>query len=156
MKGRHPKRRKDKYNPYTICENAGHFFISFKDGQGVLHEFEITEQIYKAFDRFELEDLVHLNIWDRHTEQSELRESTLNKRASHKLENLEDTILEKIEVECLHKAILRLSEVQRRRIVLYYFYDMTYGQIAEKENCSFQAIAKSISAAEKRIKNYLN
>lgn len=151
MKGRHPKRRKDKYNPYTIYEEEGHFYIAFKDGQGVLHEFEISEQIYKAFDRFELEDLVYLNIWDRHTEQSEVREPTLNKRAFHKSENLEETIFERIEAECLHKAILRLPKVQRRRIVLYYFYDMTYGQIAKEENCSFQAIAKSISAAEKNI-----
>ncbi len=28
MEGNRPKRRKDKYNPYTICENNGHYYIS--------------------------------------------------------------------------------------------------------------------------------
>ena len=41
MIGYHPKRRKDKYNPYTICENDGRYYLSFKDGQGVRHEMEI-------------------------------------------------------------------------------------------------------------------
>ena len=33
MEGNHPKRRKDKYNPYTIYEKDGRFYVSFKDGQ---------------------------------------------------------------------------------------------------------------------------
>lgn len=35
MDGNHPKRRKDKYNPYTIVEKGGWYFLSFKDGQAV-------------------------------------------------------------------------------------------------------------------------
>ena len=35
MEGNRPKRRKDKYNPYTIFEKDGQYYISFKDGQGV-------------------------------------------------------------------------------------------------------------------------
>ncbi|MEH2953521.1 DUF1524 domain-containing protein [Candidatus Merdisoma sp. JLR.KK011] len=35
MEGHHPKRRKDKYNPYTIYEKDGHYYILFKDGQSV-------------------------------------------------------------------------------------------------------------------------
>lgn len=72
MENNRPKRRKDKYNPYTLSENAGHYYVSFKDGQGILQEIEISECIYKAFDKFELEDLVYLNVWDRHLEQSEV------------------------------------------------------------------------------------
>ena len=155
MKGKRPNRRKDKYNPYTLCEKEGHFFISFKDGQGKLCELEVNEQLYKTFDRFELDDLVYLNVWDRHIEQSEVKEGTLNKRAFDKPENLEESMLGKFEKEDLHSAILQLSEVQRRRIILYYFYDMTYEQIAKKENCCFQAVAKSIMSAEKNLKKYL-
>ncbi len=36
MENNRPKRRKDKYNPYTLNENAGQYYVSFKDGQGVL------------------------------------------------------------------------------------------------------------------------
>ena len=50
MEGNHPKRRRDKYNPYYICELEGHYYISFQDGQGVLHEFEINRTLYEVFD----------------------------------------------------------------------------------------------------------
>ncbi len=33
MKGNHPKRRKDKYNPYNIFEMNGKYYIEFIDGQ---------------------------------------------------------------------------------------------------------------------------
>lgn len=84
MENNRPKRRKDKYNPYTLSEVTGHYYVSFKDGQGILQEIEISERIYKAFDSFELEDLVYLNVWDRHLEQSKVCEQTLNQRAFQK------------------------------------------------------------------------
>lgn len=155
MENNRPKRRKDKYNPYTLSENDSHYYVSFKDGQGVLQEIEISECIYKAFDKFELEDLVYLNVWDRHLEQSEVCEQTLNQRAFQKPEGIEESVLDMLELEQLHKAIVNLPEVQRRRIVQYYFEGLTYQQIAREEHCSFQAVAKSISAAEKRMKKFL-
>ncbi len=41
MEGNRPKRRKDKYNPYTIYEKDGHYYILFEDGQAVQHKLEI-------------------------------------------------------------------------------------------------------------------
>lgn len=155
MEGNHPKRRKDKYNPYTIYEKEGYFYVSFKDGQDKLQKFEISKELYNTFNSFELEDLVHLNVMDRHMEQSEQWESTLNIRALQKIEDIDEIVIKKIEVQRLHKAIKSLPEIQRRRIWLYYFEDMTCEQIAEKERCSFQAVSKSIAAAEKRMKKIL-
>ena len=83
MKGNHPKRRKDKYNPYSIFELDGKYYIEFADGQKKEHCMEISRELYKAFDRFELDDLKHLNIIDRHIEQSEIYEVTLHKRSGH-------------------------------------------------------------------------
>ena len=81
MEGNRPKRRKDKYNPYTIFEKDGQYYVSFKDGQGVSHKLEISKVLYDTFDSFELSDLVYLNVVDRHIEQSEVWENTLNMRA---------------------------------------------------------------------------
>ncbi|WP_455758281.1 sigma factor-like helix-turn-helix DNA-binding protein [Ruminococcus champanellensis] len=39
-------------------------------------------------------------------------------------------------------------------MILYYFQGLTYEQIAEMEGCTFQAVAKSVAAAEKRLKNF--
>ena len=71
MDGKRPKRRKDKYNPYTLTEKEDKHFLSFWDGQGVLQEFQITRELFEALNRFELDDLSILNEWDRHYEHSE-------------------------------------------------------------------------------------
>ena len=156
MKGNHPKRRKDKYNPYSICEQGGHYYISFKDGQGVLHEFEINKELYETFNSFELDDLVYLNVVDRHIEQSEIWESSLHERAVQKTETVEDTVLRNLQMEKLHRAISELPEIQRRRLWLYFFNGLTYEQIAELEKCKHPAVIKSIKSALKKLKKILS
>jgi RNA polymerase sigma factor (sigma-70 family) len=156
MKGNHPKRRRDKYNPYKICEKDGHYYISFKDSQKMECEFEIPYHLYEAFNSFELEDLVYLNAWERHYEREEVWESTLNARAVHKPENLEDIVLKKIQIENLHSAIKQLPEIQQRRMEMYYFEDMTYEQIAKREMCSKVAIKYSVTRAIENLKKYFN
>lgn len=155
MEGKHPKRRKDKYNPYRIWELDGHYYISFKDGQGTLHEFEISEQIFRAFDTFELEDLSYLNVWDRHIEQSEIWEPTLSQRAFRKPEGLEETIIARLQVERLHSAIRQLPDKQRKRLLLHYYDGLTYTEIAKKENCSIRAAEYSVQGAIRRLKKIL-
>ena len=54
----------------------------------------------------------------------------------------------------LHRAISELPEIQKRRLILYYFQGLTYEQIAGMEGCTFQAVAKSVAAAEKRLKKF--
>ncbi len=93
MIGNHPKRRKDKYNPYTICENDGRYYLSFKDGQGVQHEMEIQKDLFDMLNRFELDNLSILNAWDRHIEHFEQTEQSLNRRTSYKAESVEDICL---------------------------------------------------------------
>lgn len=152
MEGNHPKRRKDKYNPYTIYEKDGRYYISFKDGQGVLHKFEISRALYDAFDSFELDDLVYLNVVDRHIEQSEVWEATLNVRAVQKPDSIEEVVFRKLQADKLHRAINELPEKQKRRLKLHYFQRLTYVEIAEREKCSTRAVEYSIHGAIQSLK----
>lgn len=156
MIGNHPKRRKDKYNPYKICENNGRYYMSFKDGQGVQHDMEIEKGLFDVFNRFELDDLSILNEWDRHIEHFEQTEQSLNRRASNKAESVEEVVLHNIECEELYRAIAALTETQQKRLMLYYFRGLTYHQIDEMEGCSVSAVGGSISAAIKNIKKILS
>ena len=97
----------------------------------------------------------YLNEVDRHYEQSELTEGSLYERAVHRPDTVEESAMRRMEYQQLHKAISELPETQRRRLCLYYFEGLTYEQIGELEGCTFQAVAKSIVAAEKRLKNIL-
>ena len=155
MDEKRPKRRKDKDNPYTLSKRQDKHYLSFRDGQGVLRELQITRELFEALNRFELDDLSILNEWDRHYEHSELTEISLYNRAATLPESVEEAVFRNLRYEALHKAIKQLPEVQRRRLILYYFAGLTYAQIAEKEGCTFQAVGKSISAAEKRLKKIL-
>lgn len=152
-----PKRRKAKDNPYTIffCRETGKYFLSFKDGQGEHHHFEIEKSLYDEFDGFELEDLSVLNEFDNHTEHSELTEGSLNKRAFHKPESVEDAVIYKLQSESLRKAIVELPEMQRRRLTLYYFCELTFEQIAKMEGCTKRAIKFSIDNAKEKIRQEL-
>lgn len=149
-----PKRRKDKKNPYTLsgCDNK--HYLSFEDGQGNTYRLEISPELYCAFNEFELADLKELNIVDRHIEHSELTEESLNNRAFRHERSVEDTVIENMLYEKLREGIATLSEMQKRRLILHYFYGLTYEDIAAKEGCSHVAVIYSVKAAIKNLKNY--
>lgn len=127
-----PKRRRDEENPYEIYTtgiNTTHprYFLAFTDSNKVKRWMEIDKTLFDAFNEFELDDLSFFNEVDRH-----------------------------LEMDKLHRAIAQLPEKQRRRLVLYYFGEFTYEQIADMEGCKHPAVMKSISSALKKLKNFLS
>ena len=155
MDEKRPKRRKDKYNPYTLTKIKDKHILSFRDGHGVLQEITIDRELFELLDRFELDDLSYLNEVDRHYEHSELTEISLYNRATALPESVEDAVLRNLQYEALYNAIWKLPEAQRRRLILYYFGGLTYAQIAEMEGCKYQTVQESIYAALKKLKNFL-
>lgn len=55
----------------------------------------------------------------------------------------------------LYAAISKLSEVQRRRLLLYFVDNLTYRQIAELEGVNPFAVSHSIKRALIQLKKYL-
>ena len=152
MDGNHPKRKKDKQNPYTLTVRENGYFLSFKDGQGIQHDIELDEQLYILFNSFELEDISYLNEISRHYEHSELTEQSLYERAFCQTESTEETAIRNMQIAKLHKAIAELPEIQRRRLILYYFGELTYEQIAEMEGCTKRAVKFSVDIAIGKLK----
>ena len=155
MDGNHPKRRKDKYNPYTIgTTEDGRHWLTFSDGQDNRHHFEISAAVFALFDSFELDDLSYLNEVDRHYEQSELTEASLYDRAVHRPATVEESALQSMEYAQLHRAISGLPEIQKRRLILYYFQGLTYERIAEMEGCTKRAVKFSVDIAVEKLKKF--
>lgn len=152
-----PKRRKYKDNPYTLkyIEEKNIYLISFKDVRGHLQNVEVSKEVYKAFDRFELDDLSELNEYDNHIEHSELFENNLERRMKDKPLSLEDELIKKSTFDELKKAINKLPEIQKRRIVKYYFEDKTQQQIADEEMVDIRAVQYSLNIALKKLKEIL-
>lgn len=156
-----PKRRKSRDNPYTIFTvgidtDTPRYYISFIDSQGINVCTETSKELFDLLNQFELEDLSYFNEVDNHYEQSELLEGTMENRMLYQRESLEDTVLRQDEYSRIHKAIAMLPLIQQRRLRMYYFEGMKYGEIARLEGCTLQAVAKSVTAAEKKIKYILS
>ena len=156
-----PKRRRDEENPYEIYTTGinttnPRYFLAFTDSNKVKQWMEIDKTLFDAFNEFELDDLSFFNEVDRHYERSEVTEATLSRRAAKPQESVEEIVSQQMEVDKLHRAIAQLPEKQRRRLVLYYFGEFTYEQIADMEGCKHPAVMKSISSALKKLKNFLS
>ena len=91
---------------------------------------------------------------DRHYEQSELTEASLYDRAVHRPVTVEESALQSMEYAQLHRAISELPEIQRRRLILYYFQGMTYEQIAGMEGCTKRAVKFSVDIAVEKLKKF--
>ena len=155
MDDRHPKRRKDKYNPYTLSMIDGKCYLSFRDGQVVPHRLELDVKLYAVFDRFELDDLSFLNEQERHLDWTELNEELLSRRSAQEPAPVEDAVYESMQTQALREGVNQLPEVQKRRLQMYFFDGLTYEEIAVREGCSYQAVQKSIAAALKKIRKFL-
>ena len=133
------------------------FSKTFKDNKNNFHKVEITDEVYQAFDKFELEDISQIHKYRKHIEHSEIYEESLYHRAINDSISIEDEIVEKIMVEELKDIINSLPEIQKRRLKKYYFEDMTLDQIAKEENCTKRAVKFTIDIAiekiSKKIKN---
>ena len=154
-----PKRRKYKDNPYTLnyIEEKNVYTVSFKDVKGHLQKVEISEEIYKAFDSFELQDIKELNEYDRHIEHSEIFENNLEIRAKDKPISLEDEIINKSIIAEIKEEINKLPEIQKERIKKYFFENKTYDEIARDEGVNktsiMRAINNGLEKISKKIKN---
>ena len=152
-----PKRRKDKYNPYSFkkMDIDDKYIISFTNNNNEI-ELEISKELYSVFNNFELSDLSIMNEFDRHIEHSKLNENTLNKRIFNVERGVEDIVINKIEKQKLHIALDSFPLKQKNRIQKYFFENLTQKEIAKIENCSIRAIQYSIECALKNLKNFLN
>ena len=154
-----PTRRRDKDNPYELFTTGlgtaqPRYYLTFVDSTGTKQCMEIDKALFDVFDRFELDDISFMNEVDRHYEQSDQTEQSLNKRTAQPQKSVEEAVFQRVAVEMLRQAISKLPEKQRRRLVLYYFCDLTYEQIAEMEGCTHPAVMKSITSALEKLKNF--
>lgn len=153
--GNRPKRRKDKYNPYTLYTENNKFYISFVDINNNFQNIEVSEKVFDSFNKFELEDISQMNEYDRHYEHSEIYENALHRRNVSDVQSLEEYFDNAQDAENLHMAVNKLPEVQKRRLKKYYFEEKTFEEIALEEGCTYQSIQRSVSRAVAKIKNIL-
>ena len=143
------------YELKTVIRDGKTIYIAtFDNGTGQRVESEVSQSVANALSGIFVKIERNLRRSDeRHLEQSELSEQTLHQRACDVPKSLEEEVDTKIRNEQLCKAIEKLPEIQKRRLVLYYFEGLTYEQIAVIEGCKKMAVKFSIDIAKEKIKN---
>ncbi len=150
-----PKRRKDKYNPYTLETVDNKFYVSFTDSNKIKQRVEVSQEVYDCFDEYELIDISAMNEYDRHIEHSDLLESTLENRSWNKEIPLYDVVEKKYISKEVRQAINTLPATQRQRLIKYYYNGKNYQEIAEEEGCEYQCVQRSVYRAREKLKRKL-
>ena len=141
-----PKRRKYKDNPYNLSSDKknGLYYVSFIDSRGNLQYIEINKAIFDELNRFELKDVSQMNEYDNHIEHLELSDEELyHRRKIDTNDYYNENILNKILIKDLLSEIRKLPILQKNRLIKYYFYNMSYEQIAKEEGISKIAVKYS-------------
>ena len=149
-------RRKSKDNPYEIIISNNVYMIKFKDAKNRVNIITVNEEIYNAFDRFELDDISQMHKYERHIEHKEIYETNLYYRMEHKELLVEEQVMKKMQIDRLYNAISKLSETQQRRLKMYYFDDLSLREIARVEECSIHSVFVSIERAKENLRKILN
>ena len=138
-----PKRRKYKDNPYNLSSDKknGLYYVSFIDSRGILQYIEINKTIFDELNKFELKDVSQMNEYDNHIEHLELSDEELYRRRKINTNDYyNENILNKILIKDLLSEIRKLPILQKNRLIKYYFYSMSYEQIAKEEGISKIAV----------------
>jgi len=147
-------------NPYTIRTKAidgiSRYFVSFKDGQGILREIEVSKEVFLVFYNFKKNEKKQQNFFDRHIEHFDLTDVQVNRRALYPSKDIAETVLDNIRKETILQAISKLPAIQRRRFILHYELELTYEQIADMEQCSKTAVKYSVDKAKAAIIKKIN
>ena len=136
----------------VVTEDGTSYHISFRDGQGKIQKLCVPYDFYMAFRRLELDER-KLENWDwRHREFSEIYDETLNRRALRLPKSLDELLMDKERDKLLYRLIDELPEIQKRRFLLYYGYDLNYYQIGAMEHCNASAARNSVVIAREKTK----
>jgi len=127
-------------------------FLKVTDINGKTTYIEININVYNDYQR---------SIWREEYQNKksnkELRYDSLNEKlipCELHSPSSEELYLKKLKYEALYKAIEQLPKVQKRRLELRYFHDLTVTQIATAENTSIQVIERSLKKAKNNVEKF--
>ena len=116
------------------------------DIKGEVHSVQVDRKVFEVFDEAE------------RYENARIKEDTTKKIKSEiNIENLSDNfsieedLINRMTIKELKDLISELPDNQRRRIIKYYFEDMTLDEIAKEEHVNKSSIKRAIDNAIKNI-----
>lgn len=147
-----PIRRRFRDNPYILnsIKDKNIYIINFYDNKGVMQKVEVSREVFNLFDENEKFENARFYEYSKH-----LLHENFNSEVIASDYSLEDEVISALKIKELKKELNNLTIVQKRRIIKYYFYDMTLDEIAKEEKCTKMAVKFSIDSAINKISKKL-
>ena len=150
---RKPSKRAE--NQYTlISTDDGRFFAFFKDGEDNDQLSEITEDLYQEMLQQAREDEAYLRWNRRHLDEDSNIDDLPDSLGSSNIRRAEDIVIAKVLFDDESPARKAVTDLQWRRLSLYYFLELTLDEIAKLEGCNYQAIQNTIMKAKEILKKF--
>jgi RNA polymerase sigma-70 factor (ECF subfamily) len=118
------------------------------------NEITVSREVADYLEECRLEERRQREKVRRHYSKKECAECAIEDSMFEKPQGFENALLDRLTAEKLPEAISTLSEVQRRRLMNYYYEGLTYQQIADLEHIRVSAIYNSITAAIYTLRNF--
>lgn len=147
-----PKRYKEIDNPYVLesISEESKYFVKFKNINGE-YKISVSKDVFEVFDESERKENNEISRKSKYIHKYDLTDEALSNKMINKQATIEDIIINEEIKNKLHKTISELSEIQKRRIIKYYFEDKTLEEIAMEEKCSKVAVKYTIDIALEKI-----
>ncbi|MDR1628314.1 MAG: sigma-70 family RNA polymerase sigma factor [Oscillospiraceae bacterium] len=131
---------------------------------GSITEVEVSFDVWKADKEFNSKENYQNYKKRKHSDNrkfeislEEILERQNNQKPDEVLicESAENAHFHELSNEMPQKVLGKLSEKQRRRVILKFFENLTFEEIAKIENISFYSAKESIEAAVKKLNKIL-
>jgi RNA polymerase sigma-70 factor (ECF subfamily) len=119
-----------------------------------IKKVEVTDELIECFEDFRKKKNNQSKSDKRHIDYKSVENAENEAIIIYSKKSIEEIIFEDERKEQTHLALSSLTVIQRRRVMLYYFDDLTLEAIAKLENVHVTKIHKSIKQAEKNIAKY--
>lgn len=127
----------------------------YRDAVGDAEYTYVSGEVYEALaNTFRREAHAEQMRDLRHTTLEGYLEGETEESMIESGEPLEDTVIRRMDIEILQKAMQSLTEIQKERLHLYFFEDMSMREIAERQHTNQNAVWKSIQGAIKNLKKF--
>ena len=128
--------------------------IIYKFVDGTTNEIEVTDELYLI--HLQLVQMEKRNHWRetrRHTSLNYLIENGID--FEDKSADTLAIIIRRESIDCVHKALLTLSDKRRELVHKFYYEELTMRQIASQTGVSHTAISQRMKTIRNRLKKEL-
>ncbi|MCL1883099.1 MAG: hypothetical protein FWF81_05015 [Defluviitaleaceae bacterium] len=137
------------------AEGNRKYYLLFRDGQARNHKTEVPRKLYGEILLIIRKERNLCRKNERWLTKFELTEEEIHAQAVYRPKDLPEILEAPARTKRLEQTIAELSEIQRRRFILYREHGLTLERIAEIEGCTKMPVKRSIDRAEEKIREKL-